>query len=77
MKYKAFDKVSVAVKTQITVRNKAGEYTDCFTIDYMSDDVQKLNRNILKKMDLIKAGAEVEFVSYSAVLDALTITVVV
>lgn len=77
MKYKTFDNVNTATKTQVTVRNKAGEYTDCFTIDYMSDDIQKLNRNILKKTELFEKGAEVEFVGCSSALDALTITVVV
>lgn len=62
MKLKSLNKVCTAICTRYTVRNEGGETLDYFTVDYAEKDFPKLNKAILKRFDLEKQGAEVQFV---------------
>lgn len=62
MKLKSLNKVCTAICTRYTVRNESGECLDYFTVDYAEKDFPKLNKAILKRFDLEKQSAEVQFV---------------
>lgn len=71
MKFKSFQKMSEAVNTQYEVFNRE-EYKlfysgkiehapiiDCFQVNYFEKDVEKLNKNILKRIKYENDGADV------------------
>lgn len=62
MKLKSLNKVCTAICTRYTVRNESGETLDYFTVDYAEKDIPKLNKTILKRFELEKRGAEVQYV---------------
>ena len=65
MKLKSFLKVCNATNVRFNVyagKAKDGEFLDTFTVDYIGQDVETLNKNIRKRFDLVEKGAVVEYV---------------
>ena len=65
MKLKSFLKVCNATVIRYNVFAgpcKNSEFLDTFTVDYVSQDIETLNKNIMKRFDLVDRGAEVEYV---------------
>lgn len=71
MLLKTFDKHNVAVKTEYTVWNKAGDLLDYFLEDYTNP----LESNVIKKLDLVEKGAKVKYVSVNSATGRLSVSV--
>ena len=64
MTLRDFQKVCTAVRCEYWVHQ--GQRVSDFTVNYMSDDVEDLQANIIKRMMLEKMNAKVRFVSANA-----------
>lgn len=64
MTLKYFQKFCPAVKCEYCVHQN--QKVSTFTVNYMSDDIEDLQSNIIKRMKLEKMNAKVRFVSANA-----------
>lgn len=65
MKLKSFLKVCNATNVRFNVYEgpaAEGKFVDTFTVDYCGQEIEKLNKNIMKRFALCDKGAEVEYV---------------
>lgn len=74
MKLKTFNRVDVSVHTAYIVFDRNGSYQESFRVDH-TDATREGTASLLKLYDLMKRGADVEYVSVNSVTGLLDISV--